>query len=432
MEILEAAWIPLLIVLLIAVRNLRKMSKMVPGPTPLPIIGNLHLISSLPHRSLATLAHKYGPIMTLYFGSKPAIVLSSSEMAQQVLKTHDSIFANRPVIEDHNYILSPYKIASAQYGPYWKLLRRIFIQEILSPKRMDSFKSLRAQEMSAMMQSILETALINAKGGVNSLATDLSKEVTYLTSNILSRITFGKKCYESHLGEKTFKEYLDEVLPALSGFNYRDFIPLLRWLDWHGLKKREAEITKIFNGYFERIVDEHVERRKKSSNLDCEDLVDVLLCMSEDESMEIKITRDHIRTVIFDIDTSGSTLEWAMCELLRNPSAMERAQLELDAVVGRNSMVQESDLPHLQYLQSVVKETLRLYPPGPLLLPHQSMKHCTIAGYEIPQNTRVIINAWAIGRDPTAWEEPDFFKPERFFQSKIDVKAGTCTFVTLL
>ena len=303
MEIFEPTWIALLLLVLLNIA-LRKMQslKMPPGPRPLPIIGNLHLISHLPHRSLATLAHKYGPIMSIHLGSKPSIVLSSSHMAKQVLKTHDSIFANRPMIdEEHNHILSPYKIASSEYGPYWKLLRRAFIQELLSSKGMESFKSLRAQEMSAMIHSVLQTAVINAKGGMimNSLAVDVNKEVTYPTSNIVSRITFGKRCYESRLGKKTFKDYLDEVLPLLSGFNYRDFVPVLGWLDLHGHKKREAEIAKVFNGYFERIVDEHVERRKMGHRLQFEDFVDVLLSLSEDESMNIKITRDHIKTVVF-------------------------------------------------------------------------------------------------------------------------------------
>ncbi|KAH9321871.1 hypothetical protein KI387_016510, partial [Taxus chinensis] len=122
------------------------------------------------------------------------------------------------------------------------------------------------------------------------------------------------------------------------------------------------------------------------------------------------------------IDISKNILEWEMFELLRNPLAMKRFQEELDLVVGYNHVVTESNLPHLKYLQMVVKETLRLYPSGPLILPHQSMKHYTIVGYEIPKNTCVIINAWAIGRDLTTSEEPNIFKPERLLTSKIDPK----------
>ncbi|XP_059070187.1 cytochrome P450 71AU50 isoform X3 [Cryptomeria japonica] len=143
--------------------------------------------------------------------------------------------------------------------------------------------------------------------------------------------------------------------------------------------------------------------------------------------MEIKITRDHIKNVIFDslsaaTDTSGGTLEWAMSELLRNSSSLKKAQCELDSIIGFNRMVEEYDLPHLHYLQSVVKETLRLHPSVPMLLPHQSMEQSTLEGYQIPKNTQVIVNAWAIGRDPITWEEANEFKPERYLGTQIDVK----------
>ncbi|KAH9321878.1 hypothetical protein KI387_016517 [Taxus chinensis] len=431
MEFLKASWIPLLLLILPLLFRMLKQSraaslKLPPGPTPFPIIGNLHLISTLPHRSLCSLSHKYGPIMTLYLGSLPTIVISSPEMAKQVLKTQDHMFASRPVMGDDNHILSPHKIATAEYGPYWKLMRKMFVQELLSPKKMDSFASLRAREVCAMTHSILETAIRNEKAGASgsggSMQTvDVTKEVTYFTGNIVSTMTFGRKCYETHLGGRPFKQLLDEVVALLTGFHYKDFIPLLGWLDLHGLGRRQSELTHIFNGYFERIVDEHLSERKKMETGEG-DFVDALLSLSEDESMEIKITRDHIKNIIFDIDTSGNILEWAMSELLRNPLAMKRVQEELDSVVGYNRVVIECDLPHLKYLQMAVKETLRLYPSGPLLLPHQSKKHCKIAGYEIPKNTRVLINAWAIGRDPITWEEPNVFKPERFLASKIDVK----------
>ncbi|KAH9321872.1 hypothetical protein KI387_016511 [Taxus chinensis] len=201
MEFLKASWIPLLLLILALVFRMLKQSraasfcKLHPGPTPFPIIGNLAMISRLPHRSLCSLSHKYGPIMTLYLGSLPTIVISSPQMAKQVLKTQDHLFASRPVMGDDNHILSPHKIATAEYGPYWKLMRKMFVQEILSPKKMDSCASLRAREVCAMTHSILETVLRNGSGAC--MAVDVTKEVTYFTGNIVSTMTFGRKCYES-------------------------------------------------------------------------------------------------------------------------------------------------------------------------------------------------------------------------------------------
>ncbi|KAH9321880.1 hypothetical protein KI387_016519 [Taxus chinensis] len=261
-----------------------------------------------------------------------------------------------------------------------------------------------------MTRSILQTAATNSNSGTYPATVDVTREVSFLTNNIVCTMSFGKKCNEDELGGRVFKEALDELTALSGGFNYRDCIPLLGRLDLQGLRRKQTELTKIFHVSLERIVDEHVQRRKNCSDLESENFVDVLLSLSEDESMEIKITQNHIKNVIFDLlvagaDTSGATLEWAMSELLRNSCAMKRAQEELDSFVGKNQLVRESDLPHLLYLQAVVKETLRLYPSAPLLLPHQSMEHSTIGGYEIPDRTQILVNAWAIGRDPVTWEE---------------------------
>eukprot|EP01018_Ginkgo_biloba_P027399 Gb_38446 [translate_table: standard] len=122
------------------------------------------------------------------------------------------------------------------------------------------------------------------------------------------------------------------------------------------------------------------------------------------------------------MDSSSATLEWAMSELLRNPSVTNKIQDELRSVIGLNRRVEESDLPRLRYLQAVVKETLRLYPPAPLLIAHESTKRCNVSGYDIPASTHVIVNAWAIGRDPKSWEDAENFMSERFIGSSIDVK----------
>ncbi|GLJ49782.1 hypothetical protein SUGI_1057190 [Cryptomeria japonica] len=426
MEFLSSAWILLCTVLLVSALLFRKSGrglKLPPSPTRLPILGNLHLISNLPHRSLCKLAQKYGPIMTIYLGSFPTIVISSSHMAEQFLRNYDHIFASRPVMGGDNDLLSPQKLTFSPYGPYWKFMRKFIIQELLSPNRMRSFASLRAQEVFAMICSI------QSKAGTNpDSVVDVTKEVGSLTNNIICRMSFGKKLNEAQLDGRTFREVLYELLAlSSSGFAYSDYIPLLGRLSLQGNRHRQAELAKILDVFMESIVDEHFERRKKGIDLECGDFVDSLISLSEDESMEIKITRDHIKNVTFDIlaaatDTSAGVLDWAISELLRNPIAMKKTKEELDSVVELDRMVEESDLPNLHYLQSVVKETLRLYPPAPLLLPHESIEHATIEGYQLPKKTQLLVNVWAIARDPTHWEEASKFKPERFLGSQIDVK----------
>jgi cytochrome P450 len=112
-------------------------------------------------------------------------------------------------------------------------------------------------------------------------------------------------------------------------------------------------------------------------------------------------------------ETTSSTIEWAMTELLINRDCMSKVKIELNSVVGEKD-VEESDIDKLPYLQGVVKETLRLHPPIPLLVPRKAIQDTKFMGYFIPKDTQVFVNTWAIGRDPDAWDEPLDFKPERF------------------
>jgi cytochrome P450 len=122
------------------------------------------------------------------------------------------------------------------------------------------------------------------------------------------------------------------------------------------------------------------------------------------------------------MDTSATVIEWAMSELMKHPPVMKKVQKELKDVVGLERMVEESDLDSLEYLDMVLKENLRLHPVAPLLLPHEAMEDCTVNGFHIPQKSKVIINIWAIGRDPSVWRDAEKFFPERFVGSDIDVR----------
>ena len=129
------------------------------------------------------------------------------------------------------------------------------------------------------------------------------------------------------------------------------------------------------------------------------------------------------------MDTSATMIEWALSELIKHPPMMKKVINELEKVVGMERMVEESDLESLEYLNMVVKETLRLHPVVPLLIPHESIEDCTVDGFHIPQKSRVIVNVWAIGRDPNAWTDADKFLPERFMESDIDFRGQHFQFI---
>lgn len=121
-------------------------------------------------------------------------------------------------------------------------------------------------------------------------------------------------------------------------------------------------------------------------------------------------------------DTTSSTFQWAMAELMHNPEVLSKAQLELNEVIGKGNPVEESDIARLPYLQAIIKETFRMHPAGPLLVPRKAESDVEIEGLTVPKGAQVLVNAWAIGRDPSIWDDPNSFKPERFLGSEIDVR----------
>ncbi|GLJ45530.1 hypothetical protein SUGI_0958510 [Cryptomeria japonica] len=248
------------------------------------------------------------------------------------------------------------------------------------------------------------------------------------SQSILFAECFAGRTYSDHElgGGKWFLQMVAEIMHLSGVIVVGDFIPSLAFLDWRGYCRRMQDARKVFDEFFDKLINEHVERRR-SKKSDDPDIVDVLLDMAESETAEIQVSRIHMKAIIMDmlsagVETSATTIEWAMTEMLRNPQVMARAQQEIELEVGRDRIVRESDLVNLDYLRCVVKETLRLHPPAPLLIPHESTQGCNVGGYYIPPKTRLLVNVWAIGRDESVWEDPLEFKPGRFIGSSIDVK----------
>ncbi|PAN49579.1 hypothetical protein PAHAL_9G457600 [Panicum hallii] len=225
-----------------------------------------------------------------------------------------------------------------------------------------------------------------------------------------------------------FRWLIDEHFFLNGVLNIGDVIPWLSCLDPQGYVKRMKRSAKMFDRFLEHVLDEHNERRRREGEeFVARDMVDVLLELADDPNLEVPIHRDGVKGFILDLigggtDTSAVTVEWAMSELLRNPEVLAKATEELDRVIGRDRLVAEEDIPNLPYMEAVVKETMRLHPVAPLLTPRLCREDVSVGGYDVPAGTRVLINIWAIGRDPAVWEAPMAFRPERFVGSGVDVK----------
>ncbi|KAK4269070.1 hypothetical protein QN277_022275 [Acacia crassicarpa] len=395
-----------------------------PGPKPWPIIGNLNLIGPIPHHSLHQLSQKYGPIMHLKLGLKHVVVVSSADGAKAFLKTHGVTFSSRPKTAAGKYTTYNYtNVLWAPYGPYWRQARKICFTQLFSQKSIESYEYIRKEEMKIMLNELF----------ISSGKPVLLKDYLYaLNLNIISRVVLGKKYVKKgqsgFMSWEEFSDLVEEFFLLNSGFsNIGEAIPWFNFLDLQGYIKRMKDYSVKFDGFLEHVLKEHEERRKEVENYVATDMLDVILQIAEDPSLEVKLQRDHFKALTQDlllatIDTSAVAMEWAMSELMKNPETLRKATEELDSVIGRDRWVEEKDMAKLPYIEAFTKESMRLHPPATVLPPKVAINGDTkVLGFDIPEGTQVMVNAWAIGRDPKVWENPYEFNPERFIGEDIDV-----------
>ncbi|XP_074369031.1 6,7,8-trihydroxycoumarin synthase-like [Apium graveolens] len=419
--------ISLPILLLFKLKNYyaRKSNHRPPGPRGLPLIGNMHQFDSVnTHIYLYKLSQKYGPLMSLQLGSVQTLVISSASAAKEVFKYHDLCFSSRPtLVGSWKLSYNGIEIIFGRYSEYWREMRKITTLHLFSSKRSQSFQPIREQEVARMVKTIRDGA------AADSYIVNLSKTLMTLTSSIIFRITFGKG-YDDEGAENDnsmsskFHWLLTETQANFVSFFLTDYFPLMgRLID--RLSGACARLEKSFNAldaFYQQLIDEHIHSSTVSAQ-DCS-ILDILLQMKKDSS---EITLDHIKAILMNVivaasDTSAAAVVWAMTLLIKNPSEMKKVQQEVRDLTGKKGFVDENDVQKLVYLKAVVKETMRLNPPVPLLVPRETIEKCVINGYEIEAKTLVYINAYAIGKDPESWENPNEFLPERFINSSIDFK----------
>ncbi|CAN8312124.1 unnamed protein product [Cochlearia groenlandica] len=400
--------------------------KLPPGPKRLPIIGNLHNIKGLLHTCFQNLSLKHGPVMLLRFGFVPVVIISSKEGAEEALKTQDLECCSRPETVATRMISYNFEdIGFAPYGEEWKALRKLVVVELLNTKKFQSFRYIREEENNLLVKKLRESALTQSP-------VNLKKTLFTLIASIVCRLAFGINIHKCEfVDEQNVAELVHKFELLIEGIAFSDYFPGVgRLIDRISGKNRTLNnVFTELDMFFQNILDDHLnpERTVSEKNPDVVDVMVALMKKQEKDGDSFKLTTDHFKGIISDIflagvNTSVITLIWAMTELIRNPRVMEKVQGEIREMLGEKERITEDDLNKLHYFKLVVKETFRLHPAAPLLLPRETMSQVKIQGYDIPAKTQMMINVYAIARDPKLWTEPDEFNPDRFLDSSIDYR----------
>ncbi|PAN44906.1 LOW QUALITY PROTEIN: hypothetical protein PAHAL_9G079100 [Panicum hallii] len=354
-----------------------------PSPPAIPFLGHLHLVKTPFHAALARSPR--ATVFSMRMGSRRAVVVSSPDAAKECFTEHDVAFANRPLFPSQKLVsFGGNSLSMASYGPYWRNLRRVAAVQLLSAHRVACMSPVISAEVRAMMKrrlfevslSVLMETIARTKTSRTEADadTDMSPEA------------------------QVFKQIVNDIVPHLGTANLWDYLPVLRWFDVFGVINKLVAAVSRRDVFLRRLID--AERRREAA---------AAATKSEPEVYTDTMIKSLCASMFgAGTETTSTTTEWAMALLLNHPEKLQKAQAEIYAAVGTSSLITPDDVPRLNYLQSIITETLRLYPAAPLLLPHESSADCTVGGYDVPRGTMLLVNVYAV------------FWPERFEDGKAE------------
>ncbi|XP_047319365.1 cytochrome P450 78A3-like [Impatiens glandulifera] len=374
----------------------------IPGPRGIPLIGSMNLLTGLSHRKIAAVANKLNAkrLMAFSIGETRAVAICDPNVAKEMLNS--PVFMDRPFKESAYGLLFDRAIGFAPYGAYWRTLRRIAATHLFSPVQIRASEGWRSKLVDEMV-----TNLGSRMGDV--CVRDVVRRASL--NNMMCSV-FGRNFGFNLADRDELGELVDEGYDLLGMVNWSDHLPWLRQFDLQGIRFRTSKVVPRVNRFVSRIIDEH---RAQSGSGGDRDFVDVLLGLPDSDQLSESDMIAFLWEMIFrGTDAVAVLIEWVLARMMIHKDVQSKVYDELDKLVGPKP-VNESNVAELVYLQAVIKEVLRLHPPGPLLSwSRLSITDTNLGGYFVPAGTTAMVNVWAIMRDPEVWNDPFEFKPERF------------------
>ncbi|KDP25203.1 hypothetical protein JCGZ_20359 [Jatropha curcas] len=393
---------------------IKRESKIIPGPRGFPLLGSMNLMANLAHHKLAAAANlfKAKRLMAFSLGDSRVIVTCNPDVAKEILNS--SVFADRPLKESAYGLMFNRAIGFAPYGLYWRTLRRIAATHLFCPKQINLTETQRSDIGSQMV------SLIACQKGDFQIRSILKKA----SLNNMMWSVFGRRYELSSYNSETeqLRGLVEEGYELLGKLNWSDHLPWLACLDFQKIRFRCSQLVPKVNHFVNQIIDQHKSQLNYSQRK--QDFVDVLLSLQGPDKLSDQDMVAVLWEMIFrGTDTVAVLIEWILARMVLHPEIQSKVHHELDRVVGRSRPLMESDIQSMIYLQAVVKEVLRLHPPGPLLSwARLAITDTKVDGYEVPQGTTAMVNMWAITRDPEVWMDPVKFWPERFMCKDTDTE----------
>ncbi|KAL9244049.1 hypothetical protein vseg_017864 [Gypsophila vaccaria] len=383
--------------------------KLPPSPPSRPFVGHLNLIKHPLHRVFQDLSKTYGTLFSLWVGFVPTVVISCPKLFEECFTKNDIILANRPRRRSGKHLNYEYTtIGSAPYGPLWRDLCRLSNVEFFSVLRLNAVAGIRAEEVRLLAKGLFDEVK------EDTVKVEMKSRFAEVTFNIIMRMLAGKRYYgagtEGVEEAKAFRKITSDSFELAGASNKVDFFPFLRWVPFQSTEMKMIAVRKKMDIFLHGLIE---ECKKNCNDADAkvgdrQALIYKLLDLQESDP------KNYPNLIIMGLimimltagtDTSAGTMEWALSLLLNNPDVLHKARAEIDSVVGHDRLVDESNLSELPVIQNIVSETLRLFPAAPLLVPHVASEDFTVGEYLINKGTTVIINAWAIHRDPKNWDD---------------------------
>ncbi|KAG7571865.1 Cytochrome P450 [Arabidopsis suecica] len=391
-----------------------------PSPAwPLPLFGHLHLLKLPLHRTFLSFSQSLGdaPIFSLRLGNRLTVVVSSYSITEECFTKNDIVFANRPeMILGKHIEYNSTTMTSAPYGDHWRNLRRIATLEIFASHKLNGFLSVRKDEIRHLLLRLSK----NSRHGFAKV--EMRHLLFELTINNVFRMVAGKRFYgegtEQDEVAQQVRHLMDEIVSSAGAGNSADYLPIMRWIT--DFEKRIKKLAIRIDKFLQSLVDEKRADKEKGTTM-----IDHLLSLQAtqpDYYTDVILKGLIVVMIIAGSETIAWTLEWAMLNLLNHPEVLKKARTEIDTKIGFDRLIDEADTKNLPYLQWIVLETLRLHPAAPTNVPHMTSEDCMLAGYDVPRGSMLLVNIWAMHRDPSIWEDPEMFKPERFKNEKLNQK----------